>query len=91
MEFTQAEKERINELYGNDFQGITPDDAVLIGRWESWKAVNEDEHKAKIEAIKAESDLKLEQSKTEFQQAIDNLRELHDRAVERLENLSNGQ
>lgn len=90
MEFTQAEKERINELYGNDFQGITPDDAVLIGRWESWKALNEDEHKAKIEAIKAESDLKLEQSKTEFQQAIDNLRELHDRAVERLENLSNG-
>ena len=90
MEFTQAEKERINQLYGNDFEGITPDDALLIGRWESWKALNEDEHKAKIEAIKAESDLKLEQSKTEFQQAIDNLRELHDRAVERLENLSNG-
>lgn len=90
MDFTQEEKERINQLYGNDFADITPEDALLIGRWESWKATNADEHKARIEAIQEESELKLKQSEMEFKQAMDNLRELHDMALERLKAVSNG-
>ena len=41
MDFTNAEKERINQLYGTDFENITPEDALLIGRWEAWKATQE--------------------------------------------------
>lgn len=90
MDFTQAEKERINQLYGNDFADIAPDDALLIGRWEAWKATQASEHQARIDAIKAESDLKLEQSKTEFEQAFANLRELHNMALERLAVIDDG-
>ena len=62
MDFTNEEKERITQLYGNDFKDITPDDAQLIGRWESWKALNQAEYQAKMEAIKLEAQQKLEQN-----------------------------
>lgn len=87
MDFTQAEKERINQLYGTDFQDITPDDALLIGRWEAWKAVNESEHQAKLDAIKAESEQKLEQSQAQYELAMQNLEELHTLALERYKGL----
>ena len=90
MDFTQEEKERINQLYGTDFKDITPEDALLIGRWEAWKATQESEHQAKIEAIKAETELKLKQSETEFAQAMRNLNELHQAALKRLEVFDNG-
>ena len=90
MDFTQEEKERINQLYGTDFKDITPDDAMLIGRWEAGKATQESEHQAKIEAIKAETELKLQQSETEFAQAMSNLNELHQAALKRLEVFDNG-
>ena len=84
------EKERINQLYGNDFADITPDDAMLIGRWEAWKATQEAEQQAKIEAIKAETDLKLEQCRAQFDASMENLNELHNAAMRRLEALNNG-
>ena len=90
MDFTQEEKERITQLYGTDFKDITPDDAMLIGRWEAWKATQESEHQAKIEAIKAETELKLRQSETEFAQAMSNLNELHQAALRRLEVIEDG-
>lgn len=85
MDFTNEEKERINQLYGNDFKDIKPEDAELIGRWEAWKAVNASEHQAKIEAIKAQADQKLEQNKAEFDKAMENLNSLHDIALKRFE------
>ena len=84
MDFTNEEKERINQLYGNDFEGITPEDAALIGRWEAWKATNESEHQAKLEAIKAETEAKLENARRESEQAMSNLEELKNAALARL-------
>ena len=90
MDFTNAEKERINQLYGNDFEGITPEDASLIGRWEAWKAVNDAEFQAKVTAIEAESKAKLEQSEALHRKAKTNLEELRDAALARLEAIDNG-
>ena len=89
MDFTQEEKERINQLYGNDFADITPDDATLIARWEAYKAVNDDKHAAEIEAIKAESDARLVEIQEQYAIARANLKELHDLAVARFERLDN--
>lgn len=90
MEFTNEEKERINQLYGTDFKDITPNDALLIGRWEAWKATQESEHRAKIEALKAESNVKAQYAQEEHEQAMHNLQELHDAALKRLEMVENG-
>ena len=87
MDFTNDEKERINQLYGNGFNDLTPDDAELIGRWEAWKAVTESEHQAKLDAIHAETQAKLEAVQAESAKALENLEALHQAALARLEGI----
>ena len=87
MEFTNAEQERINQLYGNDFKDITPDDAQLIARWESWKATQDLEYRAKTDALKAETQAKMEESKRIADKAMADLEELKLAALARLERL----
>lgn len=89
-QFSNVEKERINQLYGNDFEGITPNDAILIARWERAKAIEESEHAARMQAIKAESQANLEQSRAFFDKAMENLNAQHEAAMKRLEAFDNG-
>ena len=83
-EFTKAEIERINQLYGTDFKDITPDDAMLIGRVEAYKAMQDAEYKARIKTIEEEAELRREQSIEEHKQAMANLETLAKAARERL-------
>lgn len=89
-EFTNAQKQRIDQLYGNDFEGITPEDALLIAQWEQAKAVNDAEFQAKISAIEAETQARIENSREMHEQAMSNLHEMHDAAMERLKAVENG-
>lgn len=83
-EFTKAEIERINQLYGTDFKDITPDDAMLIGRVEAYKAMQDAEYKARIKAIEEEAELRRNQSIEEHKQAMANLETLAKAAHARL-------
>lgn len=87
MEFTSKEQDRINQLYANNFEGIQPEDAELIARWEAWKATQESEHKAKVKAINAEMQARLQHSETLAGQAMKDLADLRDAAMARLERL----
>lgn len=90
MEFTNAEKEKINQLYGNDFEGITPDDAQLIARWEQYKAESKQASRAQNEALRAESEARLQSIREQHEIAVNTLYELRDKAYERLERVENG-
>ena len=85
MDFTKAEIERINMLYGTDFQDIKPEDATLIARWEQHKALQEAEYKAKVETMQAESQARIEQSKALADKALENLEAQQAIALKRLE------
>lgn len=89
-EFTNAEIERINTLYGNDFADITPEDAQLIGRWEASQAIKSAEVQAEIDAINERSQQAVEQSAQVYQVALNNLNELHAAALARLEAFNDG-
>ena len=89
-EFTKAEIERINTLYGTDFEGIQPADAMLIARFERNKALNEAEFITKCEAIQAESAAKIAQSEEQHKQAMSNLELLEKAALEKLKAVKNG-
>ena len=89
-DFTNEQKQRIDYLYGNDFEGITPDDAKLIAQWEQAKAVNNAEFQAKMSAIEAETQAKMENSREMHEQAMSNLREMHQAAMERLKAVEDG-
>lgn len=90
-EFTNEEKQRIDYLYGNDFKDITPNDALLIARFEVCKAKQDEEHKAIIAAIQAETEMKLANAKIEHERAMNNLETLKDEALKRLEVLADEQ
>lgn len=90
MDFTNAEKERINQLYGTDFKDITPEDALLIGRFEAWKATQESEHQAKMKALEDEATARMEATQAQHEQAMNNLAELHAMAIARLERIEDG-
>lgn len=91
MEFTHEEIERINQLYGNDFKDITPNDAALIGRWESHKAVKNAELQAQLEAIKEVSQARIAASKEQAENSKTALQELKEAALRRLEVIENEQ
>lgn len=88
MDFTNEEKERISQLYGNDFEGITPEDGALIGRWEAWKALEDGKYKAEMEAIKQRTEAKIADMRAKSDEAREVLKELRDKANQRFERLS---
>lgn len=90
-EFTQAEKARIDELYGNDFEGITPEDMPLIQRYEQYKALNDARFKAEIEMMQKEADAKIAEAHETAVLARERLEERAQRSRERWEVLRNGQ
>ena len=90
MDFTNEEKERITQLYGNDFADITPDDAMLIGRWEAWKATTEAAYQAQMQSIKEQTDAVVIETRSLSEQARNNLQTLQNAALARLERFDDG-
>ena len=90
MDFTNEEKERITQLYGNDFADITPDDALLIGRWEAWKATTEAAYQAQMQSIKEQTDAVVIETRSLYEQARNNLQALQNAALARLERFDDG-
>ena len=84
MEFTKAEKQRINQLYGNDFVDIQPEDAKLIGRWEVYNATMQNQIKDMQTEIKIQSNEQLRESKNALDTAMSNLERIKDLAVIKL-------
>lgn len=89
-DFTNEEKDRINELYASDFADITPDDALLIARFEQSKALNDAEFQAQQDALQAETQAKIDLSAEYYEQAITNLNEQHEAAMRRLGAFNDG-
>ena len=90
-EFTKKETERINQLYGNDFEGIEPEDAMLIAHFEVNKALQQAEFDAHIKSIQAESDNRIRLANEQHSIAIDNLLDLKKKAVAIMERVQNEQ
>lgn len=90
MDFTNEEKERITQLYGNDFADITPEDAQLIGRWEAWKATTETSYQAQMQSIKEQTETIVTETRSLYEQAKSNLETLQNAALARLERFNDG-
>ena len=91
MEFTKAEKERINQLYGKDFEDIKPDDAKLIARWEVYNALIKSNIDDVQQSVSAQANFELSQSRTALDDAMANLGKLKDLAVVKLKGVEDEQ
>lgn len=90
MDFTNEEKHRIDVLYGNDFDGITPEDMPLIQRWEQFKAIESAKVQAELQAIKDKAEADMEESKATAELSRSILKEKSERSKARWEVLRNG-
>ena len=90
MEFTNEEKERINQLYGNDFKDIKPEDGLLIARWEQHNAEVQAKYSAEMKALQDVADEKVRQSRETAELARANLKEMHDAAMARYARFEDG-
>ena len=90
MDFTNEEKHRIDVLYGNDFDGITPEDMPLIQRWEQFKAVEDAKVQAELQAIKDKAESEIEENKATAELSRSILKEKSERSKARWEVLRNG-
>lgn len=88
--FTNSEKERINQLYGNDFADITPDDALLIARWESAKATAQALYSEQTRLMQEESELRKKQCAEQHEIAMQNLNTQLEMAKARLKAVEDG-
>lgn len=89
-DFTKEELNRINQLYGNDFKGITPDDAYLIGRWERAKTEAEVLANEQVKAIHDELEAKREVCAAQVDESRQRLANLVEEAKARYEVSCNG-
>lgn len=84
-DFTKEELNRINQLYGNDFEDITPDDATLIIRYEQGKTEEETLASEQVKAIHDELEAKREVCAAQVEESRKRLDNLVAEAIGRYE------
>ena len=84
-ELTKDEMHRIDVLYGTDFKDIKPEDASLIARWEKYKALQDEEAKARFAAIEKESEARVKEARKTAKLAQQQLIEQATAAMQRFE------
>ena len=89
--FTDEEKEIVNRIASGDLEGITEKELEVYTRFQTSKALADAKLQAELQALKDETDAKIEQSKAVNDAAVANLEAQRDLALARLEAVKNGQ
>ena len=81
--FTESERHKIDSAYHKMETGenITPEEMQLVIKFTAWKTANDEETKAKNEAMQAESEARIEESKKTEELSRQNLKALSDAAL----------
>ena len=83
-EFTEKERNTIDDIYRREFQDMTPDEVQLLLRWNAAQAKNDELVKAEIAAMNAEKEARIEETRKTAEKARRNLTELKNAAKKRL-------
>ena len=89
--FTNEEMDVINKIASGDLEGITSEDLEVYTRFQTSKAVADEKLQAELQALKDETDAKIEQAQALNAAAVANLKAQRDLALARLEAVKNGQ
>lgn len=89
--FTNEEIDVINKIASGVLEGITPADLEVYTRFQTSKAIADEKIRTELQALKDETDAKIEQSKAVNNAAVANLEAQRDLALARLEMVKNGQ
>lgn len=89
--FTNEEIDVINKIASGNLEGITPADLEVYTRFQTSKAIADEKLQTELQALKDETDAKIEQSKALNDAAIANLEAQRDLALAKLKAVENGQ
>lgn len=87
--FTPAERDVINKIAAGEVENVSIEDAKIYARWECANALQDEEHKAKLAALDAEMQVRLQASADEHAYAMQTLEQLRNAAVARLGSIEN--
>lgn len=80
-QFTEEERNIINDLARRQYQDMTPEEVDLYTRWTTAKALADAEYQERMAAIRRESEAKVENSRIESQAAISAIEAARDAAI----------
>ena len=89
--FTNEEKDIINRIASGDLEGITKDDLDVYTRFQTSKALADEKLQAELQALKDETNAKIEQAQALNGAAIANLEAQAELAKARLKVVQDGQ
>ena len=89
MEFSESQRHEIDEIYRKiaDNEAITPNEALLFALWEKENAIIDAKFKAEQKQAEEDRAAKRAAFQAERDQAFKNMQELHNKAVERFNNI----
>lgn len=88
--FTNEETDVINKIASGDLEGITKEDLDVYTRFQTSKAIADEKLQSELQALKDETDAKIEQAQAVNDAAVANLEAQRDLALARLEMVKNG-
>ena len=89
--FTNEEKDVINRIASGNLEGITPEDLEVYTRFQTSKAIADEKLQTELQALRDETNAKIEQAQAVNNAAVANLEAQRDLALARLEAVKNGQ
>lgn len=90
-EFTESERAIINDVHRRELIDMTPEEVRLYGEWTAFKARNDAEILARVEACEAEAQAAIETRRKTENAALDTLEALKELALAKLKAVENGQ
>lgn len=88
--FTQQEREMLDDINKRELQNLTAEEVQLYARWQSYLAVHRAEFEAEQARLQAESEARIQAAAAESQAVLQNLEALKNAALARLEMIENG-
>lgn len=83
-EFTEKERNTIDDIYRREFQDMTAEEVQLLLRWNAAQAKNDELVKAEIVAMNAEKEARIDEIRKTAEKARRNLADLKNAAKKRL-------
>lgn len=90
-DFTESERNIINDIHKREFADMTPDEVILYAEWVTCKARIEERNSEQMKALWKKTEADIRASEAQEKASLAALRELEQQAQDRLAKVRNGE
>lgn len=90
-DFTESERNTINDIHKREFANMTPDEVMLYAEWVACKAKIEERNSEQVKALWQKTEAEIRACEAQEKASLAQLRELEQQAQDRLAKVRNGE